>query len=170
MVACGLFALEKTGDFPDLPVSVFNAVLGLHLVVLYVMVGNERQPFSFAIWKGKGFASPVVLALALLKQLKRVLPDGISVRALADTGFGSGAFFEGGAKLGFHVVTGMPCDRTTVLGKRLDQLAMRGSRVDLRCCSTPVWVSWYRLKLKDGKFEWRYVVSTKPASAAEMAD
>jgi hypothetical protein len=152
--ALDLSTLEKTGDFPDLPVSVFNAVLGLHLVVLYVMVGHERQPFSFAIWKGKGFATPVMLALALLKQLKRALPVGISVRALADTGFGSGAFVDGAAKLGFHVVTGMPCDRTTVQGKRLDQLSMRGSRVDLTCCSTPVWVSWYRLKLKDGKFEW----------------
>ncbi len=167
--ALDLSTLEKTGDFPDLPVSVFNAVLGLHVVVLYVMVGNERQPFSFAIWKGKGFATPVMLALALLKQLKRALPDGISVRALADTGFGSGAFVDGAAKLGFHVVTGMPCDRTTVQGKRLDQLNMRGSKVDLTCCSTPVWVSWYRLKLKDGKYEWRYVVSTKPASGTTIS-
>jgi hypothetical protein len=30
-------------------------------------------------------------------------------------------------------------------------------------------VSWYRLKLKDGKFEWRYVVSTKPASGTTIS-
>ncbi len=134
-----------------------------------MIVGNERQPFSFAIWKGKGFATQVVLALALLRQLKRALPDEISVRVLAGMGFGSGAFVDGGAKLGFHVVTGMPCDRTTIQGKRLDQLSMHGSRVDLTCYATPVWVGWYRLKLKDGKFEWRYVVSTKPASETTIS-
>jgi hypothetical protein len=47
--------------------------------------------------------------------------------------------------------------------------SVRGSRVDLTCCVTPVWVSWYRLKLKDGKFEWRYVVSTKPASGTTIS-
>ena len=32
--ALDLTTLEKTGDFPDLPISVFNAVLGLHFLLI----------------------------------------------------------------------------------------------------------------------------------------
>ena len=32
--AVDLSTLEKTGDFPDLPISVFNAVLGLHFLLI----------------------------------------------------------------------------------------------------------------------------------------
>ena len=46
-----LTTLEKTGNFPSLPISVFNAVKGLQIIVLYVGVGTENDPFSYAIWK-----------------------------------------------------------------------------------------------------------------------
>jgi hypothetical protein len=39
-----LTTLKKIGDFPELPVSVLNDVKGLHLIVLYVVVGKERFP------------------------------------------------------------------------------------------------------------------------------
>ena len=46
-----LTTLEKTGNFLSLSISVFNAVKGLQIIVLYVGVGTENDPFSYAIWK-----------------------------------------------------------------------------------------------------------------------
>jgi hypothetical protein len=37
-----LTSLEKTGAFQGLPLSFLNDQIGLHLVVLYIVVGRER--------------------------------------------------------------------------------------------------------------------------------
>ena len=55
--------------FPELPVSVLNDVKGLHLIVLYVVVGKERFPWSFLIWRGKDTIKPSNLALRLLGRI-----------------------------------------------------------------------------------------------------
>jgi hypothetical protein len=62
-----LTTLEKTGKFQQLPglVRWYNRKRGLHLVVLYLVVGRWRIPWSFRIYRGKGSATPVQLALAL---------------------------------------------------------------------------------------------------------
>ena len=156
-----LTTLEKTGNFPSLPISVFNAVKGLHIIVLYISVGTESYPFSYAIWKGKGCATLTQLSLALLKSLKRVLPENHRIRALADTAFGTTQFLETCFKHGIHAVTGMTYDRTTKQGFQLRELSSRGVMVHLKDCTVPVWVSWFKLELHGGEFEWRYVVSTK---------
>ncbi|MEL7500854.1 MAG: hypothetical protein AAFN18_00115 [Cyanobacteria bacterium J06554_6] len=61
-----LTTLEKTGKFthlssqregsdsPDPWVRMLNGKRGLHLVVLYVLVGDWRIPWSFRVWRGKG--------------------------------------------------------------------------------------------------------------------
>ena len=156
-----LTTLEKTGNFPNLPISVFNAVKGLHIIVLYIGVGTESYPLSYAIWKGKGRATLTQLALALLKSLKRSLSEHYKIRALADTAFGTTQFLETCVKHKIHAVTGMTYDRTTEQGFQLRELSSRGVMVRLKGCCVPVWVSWFKLELHGGEFEWRYVVSTK---------
>jgi hypothetical protein len=162
-VNVNLTTLEKTGDFPAVPVSVFNNLKGLHLIVLYVCIGPHRYPFCWAIWKGKGCATLSDLTIALLKKLQRALPNGFKLRLLGDTAFGTTQVLEACVKLKVHAVLGMTCDRLTSTGRPIQQLAMRGTMVFLHQCQVPVWVSWFKLKLSNGQFEWRYVVSTKAA-------
>lgn len=156
-----LTTLEKTGDFPALPVCVLNKVKGLHIVVLYVCLAGYKYPFAYAIWKGKGKASVSDLAIALVKQLQRRLPKGFKIRLLADTAFGTTRLLEACEARGIHAVTGIPRDRKTSDGHRLDERIERGACVYLNGCRIPVWVSWFKLFLSDDAFEWRFVVSTK---------
>jgi hypothetical protein len=65
-----LTSLEKCGQFfhlgtatddpqaPDPWVRMLNGKRGLHLVVLYLVVGEWRVPWSFRVWRGKGHPSP----------------------------------------------------------------------------------------------------------------
>ena len=121
------------------------------------------MPVRCVLWsrKGKGKATLTQLALGLLKGLKRSLPEQYKIRALTDTAFGTTQFLETCFKYGIHAVTGMKCDRTTEQGFQLRELSSRGAMVLLKDCSVPVWVSWFKLELHGGEFEWRYVVSTK---------
>jgi hypothetical protein len=160
-VCIDLTTLEKTGDFPSLPISVLNNVKGLHIVVLYVCLAGHKYPFAYAIWKGKGRVSVSDLAIALIKQLQRHLPSGFKIRVLADTAFGTTRLLEACEARGIHAVTGIPRDRKTSDGHRLDERIERGACVYLNGCSIPVWVSWFKLALADNSFEWRFVVSTK---------
>jgi hypothetical protein len=73
-VLIDLTTLEKSGKFwhlstptddpnaPDPWVRMLNGKRGLHLVVLYLVVGEWRVPWSFRVWRGKGHASPALLA------------------------------------------------------------------------------------------------------------
>jgi|GEM_PF-6274990 len=42
---------------PDPWVRVLNGKRGLHIVVLYLMIGEWRIPWSFRVWRGKGHPS-----------------------------------------------------------------------------------------------------------------
>ena len=111
--------------------------------------------------KGKGKATLTQLALALLKNLKRALPENHRIRALADTAFGTTQFLETCVKQGIHAVAGLVCERKTEQDLHVRELNCRGVMVFLKDCRVPVWVSWFKLELHGGEFEWRYVVSTK---------
>jgi hypothetical protein len=64
-VIIDLTSLEKCSKFlhlssptddqerPDPWVRMLNGKRGLHIVVLYLEIGNWRMPWSFRIWKGK---------------------------------------------------------------------------------------------------------------------
>jgi Transposase DDE domain len=173
-----LTTLEKVGDFPELPVSVLNDVKGLHLIVLYVVVGKERFPWSFLIWRGKDTIKPSNLALRLLSRIPAWFKNLFQIRVLADGGFGSAEFIEGCVELVLPAVVGMRCDRrvrstgfaesTAAPGTRLETLNVRGEQVKLADCSVPVWASWFKLKRSNGTFEWRYVISTVRADAVSI--
>jgi len=73
-----LSTLKKTGKFwqlstptddidaPDPWVRMLNGKRGLHLVVLYIIIGERRIPWSFRVWRGQGHPSPNHLACQLL--------------------------------------------------------------------------------------------------------
>lgn len=60
---CGKFIhLGTPTDDPEAPdpwVRLLNGKRGLHIVVLYLVVGEWRVPWSFRVWRGKGYPSPV---------------------------------------------------------------------------------------------------------------
>ena len=157
--------LEKTGVFENLPLSFFNDKYGLHLVVLYIVIGSQRFVWAARIWRGKGSRSWVELALSLLRCLPAWLKTRFKCRVLADTGFGSSAFISGCANLELAVVVGVPCDRTTEQGRKLSELPVQGAMLLLKGCTTPVYVAWFKLIGKNGAYEWRYVVSSIAAHA-----
>ena len=172
-----LTSLEKTGEFPELPIHTLDQKRGLHLIVLYVVIDNQRFPWAFTVWQGKDTTSPAQLALRMLKRLPAQFKTLFQARVLADGGFGSDEFLEGCVALELPAVTGIRCDRRVErIGIEqhipeqvtyLNTLQVRGTRVELRGCDVPVWVSWFKLKgkRKDGSFEWRYVVSTVRATS-----
>jgi hypothetical protein len=173
-----LTTLEKVGDFPELPVSVLNDVKGLHLIVLYVVVGKERFPWSFLLWRGKDTIKPSNLALRLLSRVPAWFKNLFQMRVLADGGFGSAEFIEGCVALGLPAVVGVRCDRRVLStgfaehpakpGTKLETLSVRGEQVKLADCCVTVWASWFKLKRSNGTFEWRYVISTVRADAASI--
>jgi hypothetical protein len=161
----GLFALEKTGEFEGLPLSYFNEKYGLHVVVLYIVIGRERFPWAWRFWRGQGETTWVEHALSLLRCLPAFFKERFRPRVLADTGFGSSQMIEGCHALGLPLVVGIACDRKTEQGFRADQLGVQAGVVMLKGCKVPVWATRYKLHGKRGYFEWRCVVSTTPASS-----
>ncbi len=170
-VIIDLTTLEKCGKFKELEhlISVYNGKRGLHLVVLYLVVGRWRIPWSFRVWRGKDTTSPVLLALKLVKCLPKNLTKHFQVIILADTAFGSAEFLHEIRKLKYHAVTGVRHDRQLVDGRILSRLHKRGQQVRFVGLKFPVSVTWYYLKRDDDKLEKRFVLSTKPLKASTIS-
>jgi hypothetical protein len=169
-VILDLTTLEKTGKFKGLAdlIRVYHSKRGLHLVVLYLVVGKWRLPWNFRIYRGKGTSSPAQLGLQLLRRLPQPLTKRFQVLVLADTGFGSIEFLEGTQKLGYHTIVGVRRDRKQQSGEAISRCSHRGQQTQLVGLSLPVWVSWFWLKRDNGKRELRYVLSTKPLKGSTM--
>lgn len=162
-VIIDLTTLEKRGKFKPFEhlISVYNRKRGLHLVVLYLVVGQWRVPWSFRVWRGKDTSSPAQLALKLLLGLPKSLTNHFQVMILVDTAFASMEFLHGIHKLKYHAITGGRCVRQLIDGRRLTDLHKRGIQVRLVSLKFPVSVSWYYLKRDHGFLEKRFVLSTK---------
>lgn len=169
-VIIDLTTLEKSGKFKEFEhlISVYNRKRGLHLVVLYLVVGRWRIPWSFRVWRGKGTASPAQLGLKLVKRLPQSLKSNFQVMILADTAFGSVEFLHGIRQLKYHAVTGVPIDRKLLDGRVLRHLHKQGQQVRLFGLKFPVTVSWYYLKRDNGKLQKRFVLSTRPIKASTL--
>lgn len=169
-VILDLTTLEKCGKFKqfDHLIRCYNHKRGLHLVVMYLVVGQWRIPWSFRVWRGKGTPSPAQLGLKLLSNLPKSFTKHFHVMVLADTAFGSADFISGVRALKYHAVTGLLSSRRLADGRRLRRLHKRGQQVHLQGFKKPVWVSWFYLKRHDGKFEKRFVLSTKPLKASTI--
>jgi hypothetical protein len=159
LVMIDLTTLEKAGRFQQLDlVRILNKKRGIHVVVLYLVAGPLRVPWSFKVWRGKGEASASQLALKLLRQLPKGLMQRYEVLVLADGGFGNIHFLAGVRKLGLDAVVGMRCDRHLEDGRQLHEVPP-GEQVTPTGLGFPVIVARYHLKRQE-KRETRVVVAT----------
>jgi hypothetical protein len=168
-VIIDLTTLEKCGKFKEFNqlICVYNGKRGLHLVVLYLVVGRWRVPWSFRVWRGKGTPSPAQLGLKLVKCLPLSLTKHFQVMILVDTAFGTVDFLHTIRKLKYHAIAGVRCDRQLIDGRSVSDLYKRGQQVRLVGLKFPVCVSWCYLK-RDGKLEKRFVLSTKPLKGSTI--
>ncbi|MBD2122323.1 transposase [Trichocoleus sp. FACHB-262] len=168
-VIVDLTTLEKCGKFKAFEplVSVFHGKRGVHLVVLYLIVGPWRIPWSFRVYRGKDTTSPAHLGLHLVRQLPRWLRQTFRLVVLADTAFGSVDFLKGLRKLKLHAVTGVRYDRLLQDRRQLFHLHKPEQQVRLEGLAFPVTVAWFYLKGEEGKPRLkRYVLSTKSLKAS----
>jgi len=178
-----LSTLRKTGKFwhlstptedidsPEPWVRMLNGKRGLHLVVLYILIGNRRIPWSFRIWRGKGQPSPNQLACKLLASVPKALVKGRTVIVQADTEFGTVKFLGAVRQRKWRAVVGMKNSRLLQDGRKLKDLrgtAKRGLQVYLKDIDYPLTVSWFWLKRADNKRELRFVASTHPYSGTYL--
>lgn len=169
-VIIDLTTLEKCGKFKEYEhlVSVYNKKRGLHLVVLYLVVGKWRIPWSFRVWRGKGSPSPAQLGLKLVKRLPQELKSNFQVMILADTAFGSIEFLHGIRKLKLYAITGVAISRKLIDGRVLRHIHRQGQQVRLVGLKFSVTVAWYYLKRENGRLEKRFVLSTRPLKASTI--
>lgn len=92
------------------------------MVVLYLVVGKWRIPWSFRVWRGKGTPSQAQLGLKLIKLLPPLLTKHFQVMILADTAFGSVELIHGIRKLKYHAITGVAISRKLIDGRVLRHL------------------------------------------------
>jgi Transposase DDE domain len=180
-VLIDLTTLEKCGKFLHLStptdgdpapwVRVLNGKRGLHLVVLYLIYGEWRVPWSFRVWRGKGYPSPSDLACKLLATVPKRLTQRTTVIVQADTEFSTVKFLNAVKKCGWRVVVGIRFNRKLLDGRSVKQLyrdGKRGQQVLLEGLSTPFTISWFWLKRADNKRELRFVISSYPYSGAYL--
>jgi len=163
-----LTCVEKTGK--QIPFArVFNRRYGIQLVVLQVCMEGLSFPLGYRVYRGRGKATVVDLALELLAAFPA---SGWSSRTvvLADAGFGSSEFVQGCQALGFkRLLVGMRCNRQLADGRQLSQLKQRGEQVILHDLPEyPLWLSWCDVRREEGEKRF-YVASTFPAGGAYLA-
>jgi Transposase DDE domain. len=170
-VILDLTTLEKRGKFKAFNqlVRVFDGKRGVHLVVLYLVVGQWRIPWSFRVYRGKNAPSPAQLGLRLVRQLPRWLRRAFKILVLADTAFGSVEFLQEVRRLKLHAITGVRYDRRLVDGRHLFTLHKPGQQVRLEGLNFPVTIAWFYLKREgESKRSKRYVLSTRPLKACTI--
>ncbi|PSN20757.1 IS701 family transposase [filamentous cyanobacterium CCP5] len=170
-VILDMTTLEKRGKFKafaDL-ITVFHGKRGVHGVVLYLVVGPWRVPWSFRVYRGKGQPSVAQLGLRLVRQLPKWLKRAFKLRVLADTAFGPVDFLKGIRQLKLYAITGVRYDRKLNDGRQLFHLHKPGQPVRLSGLDFPVTVAWFYLK-RDGqkKRSQRFVLSTEPLKASTI--
>lgn len=179
MVMIDLTSLEKAGQFLHLSktseapswVRWHHETRGLHLVVLYLLIGGWRIPWSFRIWQGKGQQSPAQIACKLLGNVPHFLHQGHPVIVLADTEFGTIEMFTAIRKRGWRSAIGVRGSRVLADGRSLSKWyrqGKRGQQLQLKGIPFPLTVSWFWLKRQGKPPELRFVASTHPYSGAYL--
>jgi hypothetical protein len=170
-VIIDLTTLEKVGKFKAFEnlIRVYNGRRGLHLVVVYLVVGRWRIPWNFRVWRGKGTTSPANLGLKMVKSLPKKLTKHFEVMVLVDAGFGTVQFLHGVRKKKYHIIAGIARTRKLIDGRCVAQLHKRGQQLRLQGLKFPVHICWYYFKRHDGKYEKRFVISTKALKASTIS-
>jgi hypothetical protein len=168
-VIIDLTTLEKCGKFTAFKhlIHVLHGKRGLHLVVLYLVVGPFRFPWGFRVWRGKNSQTPVQLALRLSDSLPTSLTQAFRVMILVDTAFGSVPFLKGVRKRRYAAIVEVRCDRKLDDGRQVRELVKQGQQVRLADLPFPVTIAWFYLK-RDGKLEKRFVLSTRPLKSSTI--
>jgi hypothetical protein len=164
-----LTTLEKLGKFKELGSLVrrYNGKRGLHLVVLYVLVGQVRLPWGFRVYRGKDGRTPTELAQRLVLSLPRSVSSRYELRILADTAFGNIPLLTWVHRCkGLNAVVGVRSDRRLATGQSVQSVRRQGTQVRLEGLKFPVTLSWYWLKRDNGTREQRFVVATEPLSGS----
>ncbi|MDP9766101.1 transposase [Deinococcus enclensis] len=166
-----LTSLEKTGKFEELTdwMHVYNGVHGVHLVVLYLCCGPLRLPWAFQVWRGRDTPSPALLALQLLRTVpNQLLNSGRQARVHADGGFDSADFIHGVLDLGLDLIVGVRKNRKLADGRKVEDLTVRGSMVQLQGLRQPVCISWVWL-YRNEEPEQRFVMSNRRMGGVHLA-
>ncbi len=166
-----LTTLEKVGNFPHLKdlIRVYNHKKGLHIVVMYLVIGDWRFPWSFRIYRGKGTASPSQLAQKLIHNLPSILTQSFQIYVLGDTAFGTIKLVTKiHRKNNYHALVGVFKTRKLQDGRKISEVKTRGQQVYLNGLDIPVFLSWVWLK-RDGKRVQRFIISTKPMKGKTIA-
>lgn len=166
-----LTTLEKVGNFPHLNdlVRVYNHKKGLHIVVMYLVIGNWRFPWSFRIYRGKGTPSSSQLAQKLLNNLPSILTRSFQIYVLGDTAFGTIKLITKiRTQNSFQALVGIAKTRKLQDGRKVSEIKTRGQQVYLNGLDIPVFLSWVWLK-RDGKRVQRFIISTKPMKGKTIA-
>jgi Transposase DDE domain len=161
-VIIDLTTLEKRGKFKAFEnlIQILNGKRGLHLVVLYLVVGQLRMPWAFRSWRGKQTTTPAQLGLKLLRTLPKKLTNRFRIQVLADTGFSSVEFLKGVRKLKHHAIVGIPKNRKLEDGRSIKTIGDKGQQVKLLGFEETVTAAWFYLE-RNGKLEKRFVISTR---------
>lgn len=162
-VIIDLTTLEKRGKFKAFAhlIHILNGKRGLHIVVMYLVVGGWRVPWAFRPWRGKDTVTPAQLGLKLLRTLPKKLLNRFRVRVLADTGFSSVEFVNGVEKLrDFQAIVGIPKNRLMSNGRAIKTITKKGQQVEITGFDKMVTASWFYLE-RNGKLEKRFVISTR---------
>ena len=162
-VIIDLTTLEKRGKFKAFAqlIHILNGKRGLHIVVMYLVVGGWRVPWAFRPWRGKETVTPAQVGLKLLRTLPKRLTHRFRVLVLADTGFSSVEFINGIEKLrDFQAIVGIPKNRLMANGKAIETITKKGQQVQIQRFEKMVTASWFYLE-RNGKLEKRFVISTR---------
>jgi Transposase DDE domain len=162
-VIIDLTTLEKRGKFKAFAqlIHILHGKRGLHIVVMYLVVGAWRVPWAFRPWRGKETVTPAQLGLKLLRTLPKKLTNRFRVLVLADTGFSSVEFVNGVEKLrDFQAIVGIPKNRLMANGKAIKTITKKGQQVQIIGFERMVTASWFYLE-RNGKLEKRFVISTR---------
>lgn len=150
-------------------IRVYNHKKGLHIVIMYLVIGNWRFPWSFRVYRGKETASPSQLAQNLLNNLPSKVTQSCQIYVLGDTAFGTIKLIN---KIrynsGYQGILGISKTRKLKDGRKVSEIKNRGQQVYLNGLDMPVFLSWVWLK-REGKRVQRFVISTKPMKGKTIA-
>lgn len=165
-VIVDITSIEKRGEFSELEpfMHTLNGVHGVHLSVVYLVMGKERIPWSLRLWKGKGTPSESKLALKQIRQLPKSLLKQHNLIVLADGGYGNIDFIRGLKKLGIQGIIGIRANRKLEDGRQIKDVRYVQKVRPIKL-HYDVWATRFRLKgIKGAASQWRYVISTEQLS------
>ncbi|MBF2080188.1 MAG: transposase [Synechococcales cyanobacterium T60_A2020_003] len=138
-------------------------------MVLDLVVGEWRIPWSCRVYRGKDTPSPAQLGLRWVAALPKGLRRAFKILVLADTAFGRVEFLQRIRPLKLHAIAGVRYDRQLEDGRHLFKLHQPGQPVRLAGLKFPVTIAGFYLK-RDGesKRSQRYVLSTRPLKACTI--